>query len=122
MRDETCTKIRGEREMNSEDLVKVLKSSGVEIIDEHKFCQLSDDNHFIRDIKFIHNNQEFYITWYKNQMTLSHGCGIDVMFETVEYSGTWPNGFKKNLQFRARDQVVAVIGLEKYAHEKRKEK
>ena len=47
-------------------------------------------------------------------MTLTTDGGLDVIFDDVEYSGTWPNQFKSNLQFKARGVVVAVLGIEKY--------
>lgn len=105
--------------MNSEQLIKVLASAGVELMGLDDFGELNEDLGLNRDLGFSHNGEEFNIEWFANMMTLSHKSGINVMFDKVEHSGTWPNHFKRNLQFKANGNVVAVIGIEPYKRSQR---
>jgi len=100
--------------MKQERLVEVLKSSEVELIGLDKFGTLDEKMDLVRDLGFKHSGQEFNINWFTNMMTLSHRSGINVMFDKVEHSSTWPNSYTRNLQFLQRGKVVAVIGLELY--------
>lgn len=100
--------------MESEDLLDTLKQSGVSLINADFFCTLDKNSDLIRVVEFEHDCQFFSILWFKNMMTLNCPSGIKVMFDEIEHSGTWPNEFKRNLQFKVKGNVVAVLGLEKY--------
>ena len=42
-------------------------------------------------------------------------CGeLAVVFDHFEFSGTWPNSFKKNLQFYFNGKTVAILPVEEY--------
>lgn len=98
--------------MNSEDLIKVIKSAKLEILNESDFCELDNTRDLIRDLKFKIKGDKYFITWFKNTMTLETEQGLQVMFNKVTHSSTWPNRYKRNLQFYNGDGVCAVIGLE----------
>jgi len=100
--------------MNSEDLLKVIKSAKLDILNECDFCELDDTQDLIRDLKFKVKDDEYFITWFKNTMTLETKQGLQVFFNKVTHSNTYPNRHKRNLQFYNNDGVCAVIGLELY--------
>ena len=100
--------------MESDKLVKVIKLAGSKLLNEHEFCELNHANHFNRELSFVLLDSEYNIEWYSNLMTLTTPCGLEVKFTSVEYSGTWPNGFKMNLQFRYGKECVAILGVERY--------
>ena len=101
--------------MKCEELVSVLKSSGVEVLNEDKFGQLDDNLNLIRDIHFKVGEVEYYINWFHNLMKLyTVGTTGFTIFTRIEHPGTWPNNFKRNLQMYYKDDCVCVIGLERY--------
>lgn len=103
--------------MKSEELIKVLKAAGVEIQNDEEFAELGKDRKFCRVVHFEvpYDKTQYSIVWFTNMMTLSmQGPSLDVMFETIEHSGTWPNRHKRNLQMYQGSDCVAVIGLEEY--------
>ena len=100
--------------MKSEELVKVIKSSKAKLLNEHEFCELDHANNFNRELFFVLLGNDYCIEWFSNLMTLTTPCGLEVKFTSVEYSGTWPNGFKMNLQFIYGKECVAILGVERY--------
>ena len=102
--------------MKSEKLLELIKQAKIEIINEHDFGQLNDDLNLNRELKFKINDKEFSILWFKNLMTLKTECGLEVMFKHIVHSSTWPNRYKRNLQFYIDCDCVAVIGLELYPY------
>lgn len=103
--------------MDSDKLVRVIKASKASLLNEHEFCELNHANHFNRELVFVLLGNEYQIEWFSNLMTLTAPCGLEVKFDSVEYSSTWPNGFKMSLQFRYGKECVAVIGVERYEQE-----
>jgi len=101
--------------MKSENLVKVIKLAGSKLLNEHEFCELNHANHFNRELFFVLLDNEYQIEWFSNLMTLTTPDGLEVKFTSVEYSSTWPNGFKMSLQFRYGKECVAILGVERYA-------
>lgn len=100
--------------MKSEELIKTINSAGLKILNEHEFCELEHNNHFNRKLFFMVDDNEYCIEWFSNLMTLTSPCGMEVKYTNVEHSGTWPNRFKRNLQFYYGKDCVAIIGIEKY--------
>ena len=42
-------------------------------------------------------------------------CGeLSIVFDNFEFSGTWPNSFKKNLQFYFNKKTIAILPVEEY--------
>jgi hypothetical protein len=42
-------------------------------------------------------------------------CGeLTVVFDSFNFSGTWPNSFKKNLQFYSNGKTIAILPVEEY--------
>lgn len=101
--------------MECEELVEVLKSAGVEILNEDKFGELDNKYNLIRNLNFKVGDVEYYINWFHNLMKLyTVGTTGFTIFTRIEHSGTWPNNFKRNLQMYYGEHCVCVIGLEKY--------
>jgi len=100
--------------MEREELLRVLNSAKIDVINGDKLGTTNDDGLFIRRVGFGFNGSTYSILWFKNLMTLTTGSGLDVIFDDIEYSGTWPNRFLRNLQFLAGGNVVAVLGIEEY--------
>ena len=97
-----------------EQLVALLKQSGADINNEADFGQLDDKLNFNRNIMFSIAGGCYVINWYSNLMTMKCIGGLNIMFDTVVHSSTWPNEYKRNLQFYYNKNCVAVIGLELY--------
>ena len=101
--------------MKCEELVSVLKSAGVEVLNEDEFGRLDEDLNLVRDLRFCVDDSEYSIVWFNNMMTLhTWNSTQQTMFTRIEHSGTWPNNFKRNLQMYYKDDCVCVIGLERY--------
>lgn len=102
--------------MKIEELIKILNDAGVQILNLDTFGRLKEGTcHIERNIHFKVGDTEYYIEWFCNQMTLfTVGNTSQIMFHTIEHSGTWPNHFKRNLQFRYGEHCVGCIGLERY--------
>lgn len=96
------------------ELLKVLKSAKVEVLNEDTFGELNKDYHLNRDVYFMLGGHKYKINWYCNLCTLTTPCGVDILFTKVEHSGTWPNHYKRNLQFKYGIDTVCIIGVEKY--------
>ena len=42
-------------------------------------------------------------------------CGeLEIVFDSFNFSGTWPNGFKRNLQFYFNGKTIAILPVEEY--------
>ena len=95
-------------------LLSTLKSAGADITPGDKFGELNDKHEFNRNLGFTIAGGCYVINWYTNLMTLKCIGGLSVMFDKVEHSSTWPNEYKRNLQFYYNGNCVAVIGLELY--------
>lgn len=105
--------------MKSEDLISVLKASGVSIINEKAFGELDENLDLVRNVQFKNNYDGalYNILWFGNLMTLTaDGLSLEIVFDSIEHSGTWPNHHAKNLQMRCLGDCVGVIGLGKYPH------
>lgn len=101
--------------MKVEELLQVLKSAKVEILNEDEFGELDDNLDLVRRLRFCIDEAEYSIIWYHNMMTLTTGRTTQqTMFTRIEHSGTWPNNYMRNLQMYYGDDCVSVIGLEKY--------
>lgn len=100
--------------MDSEVVLRVLREANAEILNDGEFGELNADLDLVRTVKFKINGHSMSITWFKNMSTLQCPSGVSVMFTDMEYAGTWPNNFKKNIQFRAEGSCVAFIGIERY--------
>jgi hypothetical protein len=68
---------------------------------------------FSRIVRFEIHDVEYEITLFANECYLWCG-GLQIPFYCCEVSSTWPNGFKRNLQFYYDGEVCAVIPLEEY--------
>ena len=100
--------------MKSERLIEVLKDSGVTLLNEHQFCKLDASLGLVRNIDFTVDGDSVYsIIWFKNMLTLTTSCGLEVMADKVRHSGTWPNNYRTNLQFYNYGKTIAVIGIKK---------
>lgn len=100
--------------MEAHNLIKVLKAANATLLNEETFGELDGEANLVRNIDFNIAHKHFNILWFKKLMRLSSQCGMSIMFDNVEYSGTWPNNFKKNLQFYRNGDTIAVIGIERY--------
>lgn len=77
-----------------------------------------DEHGFSRRIQFVINGIVYRIEWWKNISYLQTQEDLQIPFEYVEVSGTWPNGYKTNLQFYTKGEAVAILPIEKYKEEK----
>ena len=69
---------------------------------------------FSRTIAFDIRNNKYKIVWFCNYSTLIINNEIEVIFDKIEISGTWPNGYKNNLQLEYKNNVICIIPLEEY--------
>lgn len=107
--------------MTKEYLESVLKSH--ELIEG--LCECPDKDGFNRAFEFTVRGVKYKIIWWCNTSYLHIGEAF-LPFGWLEISGTWPNGFKNNIQFADRvkegqfdcPNTVAVIPLEEYKEEK----
>lgn len=98
--------------MDKESLVTVIKSTGSVIKNEDEFFGL-EGSEFTRVLKFIFNGMEYKILWYFNLMHLYMPLSnIEVIFDSIENSHTWPNRHFVNLQMYRNNDVVCVIPIE----------
>lgn len=75
--------------MKCEELVSVLKSSGVELLNEDEFGHLDYKLNLIRNIHFKVGDVEYYINWFHNMMKLyTVGTTGFTIFTRIEHSGT----------------------------------
>lgn len=93
-----------------ETLINAPNVTDVEWIDHYK-------SGYSRTLKFIVENTTYRIEWWKNVSYLNTANDLQIPFEYVEVSGTWPNGYKTNLQFYRDGEVVAILPLEEYGVE-----
>lgn len=73
-----------------------------------------DNNGYSRTISFEVNDSVFEIDWSWNESKLYFDHGSFLRFNKCQVEGTWPNGYKTNLQFYLNKEVVAVIPIESY--------
>lgn len=93
-----------------DEIEQMLESAkGVKNVVRYK----NGDYQFERNINFTVRGTEYKIVWYKNLSTLYAG-NVEINFTAVEFSGTWPNKFKDNLQFYYENEVIAIIGVNNY--------
>lgn len=79
-----------------------------------------DESGFCRDFEFEVRGQKYRINAWTNYSYLF--CGeMFVIFDDVEFSGTWPNHFNNNLVFTRRGNIVALIPVEEYGGAKENE-
>ena len=75
------------------------------------------DGEFNRHRVFSALGEEYLIQWWVNIAYLFIG-NVQIVFDSVRVQGTWPNGFKNNLQFyNAAGNVVCIIPIEEYQKE-----
>lgn len=103
--------------MKMEELLKVIENSNVEY-KKGNFGELNEKLDLVRDLNFSVNNVNYRINWYHNLMTLFISDNVEVKFTRIEHSGTYPNGYMRNLQFYYCEHCVCLIGLEKYPFDK----
>lgn len=95
--------------MTKDDIIKLLSSHDniMLIMPEEK-----ESSDYDRNIEFIVREKEYRIEWWVNQCYLYVG-ELQIPFVSVLVSGTWPNGFSKNLQFYdGMAGVVAILPVE----------
>ena len=66
-----------------------------------------------RSFKFIAFDKTYLIEWWKNLCYL-YIDDVQIPFEQVKITGTWPNRYKNNLQFYYNGEVCAILPIEKY--------
>ena len=55
------------------------------------------------------------IEWWDNiSYLIVESNEMKIPFDNLEISGTWPNGYKNNIQFSYNGSVCCIIPLEKY--------
>jgi hypothetical protein len=66
----------------------------------------------LRTFGFSINGDFYKIEWWAN---ISYLCfnDITVPFHSIEFSGTWPNKFKTNLQLKYHGETSFILGIEK---------
>lgn len=95
--------------MKSEDLLKIIKSSGAKVINESSFGDLINGTTSIdRDIKFECNGIEYSATWYCNLCTL-YLCGLIIQFDDLLVMNTFPVRSKNQIHFYKNKERVAVL-------------
>lgn len=99
--------------MKSNTLLSVLKASEAIIENENSFCNLNSELGFNRIIHFKIRGVSYSIVWFENLLTLNIG-EVEVKFTSVEFSGTFPNKFKMNLQFKHGKDCVCIIPVKEY--------
>lgn len=68
---------------------------------------------FSRVYAFMVRGAKYAIECWANLCYLN--CGeLAVVFDHFEFSGTWPNSFKKNLQFYFNGKTIAILPVEEY--------
>lgn len=101
------------RNISLEDLEKVLIHRN--IIPSPVIEQAGELN---RNRSFVIDQVFYTIEWWVNVCYL-YSNGLKVVFYDVEQSGTWPNTYKTNLQFKdEHGSTMAIIGIEKYNEER----
>lgn len=66
-----------------------------------------------RTIEFTALGLEYKIVWFVNISRLYIGH-VQVMFNSIDIGGTWPNSFKSNINFRDNKGTVCVLPIEEY--------
>lgn len=69
---------------------------------------------FSRTLQFTVRGREYIVYWSWNESTLEINGEVEVRFNSVKKSGTWPNEFKTNLQFSLNGVITAIIPVEAY--------
>ncbi|MFD1450868.1 hypothetical protein [Oceanobacillus sojae] len=76
---------------------------------------INENEHgFTRTLSFTVNNKKYIIDWMWNESSLHFDGDSLFMFDKVEVSSSYPNGYRTNLQFYLHGRIIAVIPLEKY--------
>lgn len=94
-------------------------------IKEKFFNQLSECTHlkdvkwidedrygFSRTVSFNARGNTYKIIWFWNESILSINDEIQIRFNDIEISNTWPNNFKTNIHFSLNGNIVAVLPIE----------
>ena len=68
---------------------------------------------FSRGVYFMVRGMAYKIEWWSNVGYLFKER-LQIPFDHVELSGTWPNSFKENLQFHYNGRVCAILPVEPY--------
>jgi hypothetical protein len=74
---------------------------------------LKNDEEMFRLFSFKINGKDYLIEWWCNVCYLKFD-DIQVPFDDIEFSGTWPNEFKTNLQLYYNGVTSFVLGITKY--------
>ena len=92
---------------SKEDMLELLIKRGVDAE--------SDDiqGDYNRVIKFTAFNVEYKIVWWTNVSYLYIG-NVQIVFNNIDVSGSWPNKFKLNINFTTPAGTVCILPIKEY--------
>ena len=74
------------------------------------------DGEFNRKIPFSLDltKARYHILWYANIAYLYAEGDMQIPFDDLKITGSWPNGYKTSLQFYYNGQVCCILPIEEY--------
>ena len=91
--------------MNYENIARELKHTDITILRDP-----ADSDTFERRWVFRIDGVDYCIEWWKNICYL-HSAGLQVQFDKVKQSNTWPNRSDMNLQFYDHGASCPVLAM-----------